>query len=66
MQKDYKINLVEENIILRHMFPLTVIPPANKEAWLVCMSDKLCAFNETAIAIKMRSAVLKVKGLLVP
>lgn len=29
-----------ENIILRHMFPLNIIPPKYKEAWLVSIIDK--------------------------
>lgn len=44
---DYALNETEENIILRHMFPLTPIPPMCKEAWLVCAADKYCALCET-------------------
>lgn len=29
------------------MFPLTPIPPAYKEAWIVCIADKICAIEET-------------------
>lgn len=29
-----------ENIIVRHMFPLNIIPPKYKEAWLITMVDK--------------------------
>ena len=36
-----------ENIILRHMFPLTFVPPMRREAWLVCLADKICATKET-------------------
>lgn len=45
---DFTLNAIEENIIERHMFPLTPIPPLYLEAWLVCMADKICAANETA------------------
>ncbi len=44
---DYELNGREENIILRHMFPLTPVPPACLEAWIVCLADKLCAAEET-------------------
>lgn len=47
-REDYTLNAVEENIIQRHMFPLTPIPPLYLEAWLVCMADKICATQETA------------------
>ena len=42
-RKDFKLTIREENIILRHMFPLNVVPPMCKEAWLVCLADKICA-----------------------
>ena len=28
------------------MFPLTPVPPACREGWLVCLADKLCAVQE--------------------
>ena len=40
----------EENIILRHMFPLTVIPPRYPEGWIVSLCDKYCAIRELLIA----------------
>ena len=40
----------EENIILRHMFPLTVVPPKYKEGWVVSLCDKYCATQELLIA----------------
>lgn len=46
-RRDYDVNLIEQNIIWRHMFPLTPMPPMCKEAWVVCMADKVCAANET-------------------
>ena len=46
-RKDFKLTIREENIILRHMFPLNVVPPMCKEAWLVCLADKICASKET-------------------
>lgn len=45
-KKDYQLNRIEENIILRHMFPLTPIPPTCKEAWIVSAADKYCAAKE--------------------
>ena len=45
--RDYKLNKREENMIARHMFPLTPVPPGCREAWLVCLADKWCAMKET-------------------
>ncbi len=45
-KQDYGINDIEENIIRRHMFPLTPIPPKYREAWIVCIADKYCAALE--------------------
>lgn len=44
--KETTLNDIEKNIILRHMFPLTVVPPRYREAYIVCMMDKICAVSE--------------------
>lgn len=50
-REDFALNAVEENIIARHMFPLTPVPPCCREAWIVCLADKWCAAKETAEGI---------------
>jgi uncharacterized protein len=45
--EDFKLTPIETNIILRHMFPLTPIPPVYLESWIVCMADKFCALRES-------------------
>ena len=42
----------EKNVIVRHMFPLTPIPPKCREAWIVCMADKYCSARETMYTVK--------------
>ena len=42
------LSRVEQEIIRRHMWPLTLVPPRCREAWLVCLADKLCSLRETA------------------
>ena len=37
----------EEDIILRHMWPLTVTPPRFRESYVVVMFDKYCSLMET-------------------
>lgn len=43
---DFDINHIIEDIIIKHMFPLTIIPPVTREAWIVCLADKICAIEE--------------------
>lgn len=45
---DFPLSSKEQNLILRHMFPLTPIPPICREGWIVCLADKLCSVWETA------------------
>ena len=40
------LNRVEEDAILRHMWPMTIIPPRFKESHIVSFVDKLCACAE--------------------
>lgn len=47
--KDYELSKKEQDIIKHHMFPLTIIPPMCREAWLVCLADKICAGKETLL-----------------
>ena len=48
-KNDFELTRWEENIISRHMFPLNIVPPMCKEAWLVCLADKICASKETIV-----------------
>ena len=36
----------EQDMIGRHMFPLTLIPPKTRYGWLVCFYDKVAAVKE--------------------
>lgn len=47
--EDYDLSKKEQDIIKHHMFPLTIIPPMCREAWLVCLADKICAGKETLL-----------------
>ncbi|WP_458862694.1 HD domain-containing protein [Acidaminobacterium chupaoyuni] len=43
---DFTINPREAEIISRHMFPLTPIPPRCREGLIICFVDKLCSSYE--------------------
>lgn len=53
-KKEFCLNETEKNIIVCHMFPLTLVPPATKEAWIVCIADKWCALAEVLVAMTFR------------
>ena len=42
----------EKNMILRHMWPLTPIPPKTREGFVIVYSDKYCGLAETFGRIK--------------
>ncbi len=44
---DYKLTPREREIIKKHMWPLTVVPPTCREAWIVTAADKWCSLMET-------------------
>ena len=45
--RDFEMNTKEQDIIAKHMFPLTIIPPRHRESCIVCIADKWCAICET-------------------
>jgi uncharacterized protein len=42
-----ELNNIERDIILKHMFPLTIMPPFYRESFVVCLVDKYCAITES-------------------
>lgn len=45
-RQHFNLSKKEESIIKRHMWPVTIAPPTNREAFIVCMIDKYCAILE--------------------
>lgn len=45
--KEYQLTRREKDIIKKHMWPLTVVPPRCREAWIVTTADKYCSLLET-------------------
>ena len=44
--KLFNLNKKEQDIILKHMWPLTFSPPKYLESFIVTIVDKYCAFKE--------------------
>ena len=45
-KQHFDLSPIEEDIILKHMWPLTLSPPKHKASMLVCLVDKYCSFME--------------------
>lgn len=45
--REYQLTKQEREIIKKHMWPLTVVPPTCREAWIVTAADKWCSLMET-------------------
>lgn len=50
----FDLNDMETDIILKHMFPLTIKPPKYIETTVVCIVDKICATSEMLHAIFLK------------
>lgn len=44
---EYDLTDREKDIIRKHMWPLTALPPMCREAWIVTAADKYCSLMET-------------------
>ena len=44
----FTLNEVEKDIIVKHMWPITISPPKYRESYIVTMMDKYCAAGEAA------------------
>lgn len=55
--KEYPLTSREKNIIKRHMWPLTMVPPSCREAWIVTAADKWCSLLETLYIYKGHGVV---------
>ncbi len=45
--REYQLTDRERDIIKKHMWPLTIVPPMCREGWIVTMADKWCSMMET-------------------
>lgn len=45
--KDFSLNSLEKDAILKHMFPLTPYPPKGIESWIVNLSDTYVTLKES-------------------
>ena len=46
LEKYPDLTKTQQDMILHHMFPITLNPPKTKAGWLVCYYDKVVAIND--------------------
>lgn len=46
--RNFQLSDMEKNMILRHMWPLTPVPPKQKEGYVLLYADKFCSLAEIA------------------
>lgn len=44
--RDFELNNIEKDIIVKHMFPLNIKPPRYRESFIVMLADKYCSLYE--------------------
>ena len=47
----------EKDAILRHMWPLTPVPPSTRAGYAVTFADKMCCVEETKATVRRLAAV---------
>lgn len=59
-EKYFSLTERERNLILRHMWPLTPLPPKYREGYVVIYADKLCSLEEIWLSVRKKlGAALK-------
>lgn len=53
-KKHFSINEIEEDIIRKHMWPLTIVPPKYRESYIVSFADKYLSSKEFLNEYKKR------------
>ena len=60
-KKHFSINDIEEDIIKKHMWPLTLVPPKYKESYIVSFADKYLSSKEFISEYKKRISQFQAK-----
>lgn len=46
LEKYPDLTEIEKDMIARHMFPLTLMPPKTRAGWILCFYDKVAAISD--------------------
>lgn len=58
-KSELNLNKIEKDIIIKHMFPLTPLPPRYLESWVVTYSDKYVSLVETLRGIPVKVGLVR-------
>lgn len=58
-EKYFVLNDLEQEMILKHMWPLTIVPPSHWETLVICLVDKYCSLCETVQGWKKKRFLLR-------
>lgn len=53
-EKFFVLTPLERDMILKHMWPLTLVPPKYRESYVICAVDKYCCVCEIAGSLLRR------------
>ncbi len=53
----FELTEEEKDAILRHMWPLTPVPPSTRAGYAVTFADKMCCVEETKATVRRLAAV---------
>lgn len=61
--EEYELTDREKDIIRKHMWPMTVIPPLCREAWIVTAADKWVSLMETLHVYRGHGVIRETDGI---
>lgn len=64
LEKYPDLTETQQDMIRRHMFPLTVIPPKTGAAWILCLYDKVAAVSDCFGKNKIKKGDIKCQNLM--
>ncbi len=53
-EREFQLSRAEKDMILHHMWPLTIIPPKTKEGYIIVYADKHCSLAEVGKRLSER------------
>ena len=59
--REFKLNEVEQDVILKHMWPFTIKLPKYMESLIVNLADNICAITEVLLIYKLMKVDYKMR-----